>query len=57
MSWFQKIFSFFSSRGPPIGRMHESKMALREALHEGNILMLRETSSSQNLKKKVTEIE
>lgn len=50
-------FHFLSGWGPPIGRLQETKMALTEALHEGNILMLRETSSSQNPKRKVTGVE
>lgn len=50
-------FHFLSSWGPPIGRLQEAKMALTEALHEGNILMLRETSSSQNPKRNVTGVE
>ena len=33
------------------------KMALTEALHEGNILMLCKTSCSQNPKRKATEVE
>ena len=37
-------FHFLSNWGPPIGRLQETKMALTEALHKGNILMLRETS-------------
>ena len=32
-------------------------MALTEALHEGNVLMLRKTPSSQNPKRKATEVE
>ena len=50
-------FHFLSRWGPPIGRLQETKMALTEAFHEGNILMLRETSSSQNPKRKATEVE
>ena len=48
---------FLSNWGPPIGLLQETKMALTEALHKGNILMLRETSSLQNPKRKATEVE
>ena len=50
-------FHFLSSWGPPIGRLQDTKMALTEALHEGNILMLRETSRSQIPKRKITGVE
>ena len=50
-------FHFLSSWGPPIGCLQDTKMALTEALHEGNILMFRETSSSHNPKRKITGVE
>ena len=50
-------FHFRSRGGPPISHLQETKMAVTEALHEGNILMLCKTSSSQNPKRKTTEVE
>ena len=45
-------FHFLSNWGPPVGRLQETKMALTEALHKGNILMLRETSAFRILREK-----
>ena len=47
-------FHFISNWGPPISRFQEKKMPLTEALHRGNVLKIRETSSS---KRKATEVE
>ena len=47
-------FHFISNWGPPITRFQEKKMPLTEALHRGNVLKIRETSSS---KRKATEVE
>ena len=48
---------FLSNWGLPIGCLQETKLALTEALHKGNILMLRENFSLQNPKRKATEVE
>lgn len=51
-------FNFISNWGPPISRFQETKIFLTDALHNGNVLMLREMSSNQYpSKRKATEVE
>ena len=51
-------FHFILNWGPPISRFQETKTTLKEALHEGNVLVLRKAHSSQNPPKRmVREIE
>lgn len=51
-------FHFILNWGPPISCFQETKTMLKEALHEGNVLVLREAHSSQNPPKRMArEIE
>lgn len=50
-----KDLHFLSTWEPPISRAQETKMALTEVLHKGNILMLREMSVQCPAKREATK--